>query len=387
MSAVKVSITRASGYDCDRIYAGLEQGIGNIGGIGDLIKPGTRVLVKINHLPPASPAERGIVTHPVFTEAVVRLLKKTGAEITVGDDIESARGFQVSGYDEMCRRSGVALVNLREKGFTDIRLNGRSLKSAHLSTLALEADVIVNLPKMKTHALMVMTGGIKNMYGLIPSGPRIRYHGEYSRRDDFSNMLVDIFAAVRPQITIMDGIIAMEGQGPASGSLREMGLILASRDAVALDTVVARIMGLSLADVGAIKWAVERGLGVGDLNDIEIIGEPLKDVIAPGFKLPAGVTSSLTSRAPEAITRHMMNQYAPRPRILKQHCTACMECVKVCPVEALTESGGKPKIDYNKCIGCMCCHEACRYRAIESRRTMAGNIMHGFISGWEKMMG
>ena len=386
MNAAGVLIARAFDYDCERIYSSLERSIELIGGLSDLIKPGCRVLVKINHLPPASPAKRGIVTHPVFVEAVLRLLKKTGADITVGDDIESYSGFQISGYDEMCRRSGVNLLNLREKGFTAVRVNGRVLKEVHLSSFALEADVIVNLPKMKTHSLTVMTGGIKNMYGLIPVGTRIRFHGEYSRRDDFSNMLVDIFAAVKPQLTIMDGIVAMEGEGPASGSLRNLGVILASRDTVALDTVVTRIMGLSTADVSTVKWAAERGMGVGDLSDIEILGVQLEDVIAKGFKLPVGVTSTLTGKAPKAITRHLMNQYAPRPRILRRKCTACMECVKACPVAALSVSGVKLEIDYDKCIWCMCCSEVCRYEAVVARRTVTGNIMHRFIDGWEKLM-
>ena len=229
MNKAKVSIVRAHDYDYAEIYTAVEKGIELIGGLARIVSPGSRVFVKINHLSPPSPAEKGIVTHPVFVEVVLDLLKAVGADITVGDDIQSGSGdgFQVSGFRQMCQRAGVRLINLKETGFTETACHGHFLEKVYLSKTLLDADVIINLPKLKTHSLCVFTGGIKNMYGTIPSGQRTKFHGEYIRNEDFSQVLTDILSAIRPQLTIMDGIIAMEGEGPAAGGLRKLGLILA----------------------------------------------------------------------------------------------------------------------------------------------------------------
>ena len=197
-SKAVVSIVEVQDYDCDLIYEAVKKAVELIGGLQGVIKPGSKVFVKINHLPPPSPPERGIVTHPVFAEAVVRLLKTFSHNITVGDDIASQApdGFSISGFQQMCQRAGVRLVNLREGGFVEVGCNGHFLDKIYLSRIALDADVIVNLPKLKTHSLTILTGGVKNMYGMIPSGLRMRFHGEYVKKEDFGQALTDIFSEI-----------------------------------------------------------------------------------------------------------------------------------------------------------------------------------------------
>ena len=381
-----VAIVRAPGYETAASTAAVAESLRLIGGIDDLVKPGRKILLKINHLPPASAPEKGIVTHPIFTEAVIRHLQGMGAEITVGDDIESAQGFAISGYDEMCRRNGVRLINLREQGFTEAPGDGRILQSIHLANFIREVDLIINLPKLKTHSLTVFTGGIKNNYGLIPSGRRVRLHGEYARPDDFNGVLVDIFAAARPQLTIMDGIVAMEGEGPALGSLRQLGIILASRDTVAMDTVAAAVIGLDPGAVGAIRQAAARGLGIGDLDRIEIVGEKLDAVHCPDFKLPLSATSRLTGQTPRPLIRHLMGQYTIQPYMVIENCVRCGECQHICPVGAIKETDGRFEIDYRKCIRCLCCNEVCRYDAIVPRRPLGGRIMNAFYKAGQRFI-
>jgi uncharacterized protein (DUF362 family) len=219
-----VSAVRAQSYNLAELVPAVRKSLDLIGGLNAVVKPGSKVFVKFNHLSPSSPPERGIVTHPVFVEAVLILLKENGAEITVGDDIEEdgGDGFVISGYREMCNRQGVKLINLRETGFTEKPCNGKILKNLYVSKTVLEADVIINLPKFKTHSLTTFTGGIKNMFGIVPAGLRRRFHSDYLRLVDFSQMLVDIYALANPQITIMDGIMAMEGEGPGSGKMRNL---------------------------------------------------------------------------------------------------------------------------------------------------------------------
>ena len=200
MNKAKVSIVRTHDYDYAKIYAAVGKGIELIGGLTKIVPPGSKVFVKINHLSPPSPAEKGIVTHPVFVEAVLDLLKEVGADITVGDDIQSTGdGFQISGFRQMCQRAGVRLANLREAGFVETACSGHLLEKVYLSKISLDADVIINLPKLKTHSLCIFTGGVKNMYGTIPSGHRTKFHAEYIMNEDFSQMLTEIFSAARPQ--------------------------------------------------------------------------------------------------------------------------------------------------------------------------------------------
>ena len=380
-SRVQVSIVRAANYDAEEIREAVRRNIELIGGLEGLVKPGNRVFVKINHLPPASPPERGIITHPIFVEGVIGLLKEVGADITVGDDIESDPGdrFSISGFRQMCQRTGVRLVNLREGGFVAIEGKGRLLEPVYVSRIAVEADVIIDLPKLKTHSLTIFTGGIKNMYGTIPASLRHRYHRDFINVDDFNLMLTDVFAAVRPHLTIMDGIVAMEGEGPANGNLRQTNVILTSRDAVALDTVATSIIKLNSEDIGTIHYCNERGLGVGNLEAIEVTGESIRSVAVPDFQPPAASTRSLMTRMskplPSRILRFVTRQAVVRPRVVPSRCTACAECVKICPTGAATITGKTATIDKAKCIQCMCCQEVCRDNAIALHRSPVGSIL------------
>ena len=388
MGKARVSIVRARGYDYAEVCAAIQRSIKLTEGLEKLIKPGVRVFVKINHLSPASPAERGIVTHPVFVEAVLDLLKGAGASVIAGDDIDSGSGdgFQVSGLRQACSRAGVALVNLKEAGFVEINCSGKLLQSVYVSKVALDADVIVNLPKFKTHSLALFTGGVKNMYGVIPHGQRIRFHGEYPGPEDFSQVLTDIFSVMKPQLTVMDGVVAMEGEGPASGSLVKLGVILASTDAVALDVVAARIIGLAPLDIYTTRYAAERGLGIGDLRNIEIVGERLEDVMVTNFRLPAGATNILTRKVPRALSRLFLDKGTMRPRIIKSQCTACRECEKVCPASAISIRGETAEIDYHRCIHCLCCHEVCRFGAIITWRPFVSHLLDWLAGAWKKLM-
>lgn len=383
-----VGVTRADKYDLAAIQPAVTKALNSIGGIG-WIKPGCKVLVKINHLSPPSPAERGIVTHPAFTEAVLNILKTRGINISVADDIEEGDldGFIISGYRQMCDRLGIKLVNLRETGFTAVKFAGKILPEIYLSRTSLEADVIVNLPKFKTHSLTLFTGGIKNMYGIIPAGLRRKFHGDFVRTDDFCQMLVDVFAAAKPQLTIMDGIMAMAGEGPGSGKMKNLGLILASRDAVSLDAVAAHIVGINAADVNTTVFAAERGLGTADLSKIVVAGEKLESVVIKGFKLPATVSRKSMRYMPKTMVKFGVSQISPRPHVKRKNCTACRECAKACPTGAVTIVARMAKIDFQKCIRCMCCHEVCRYQAIDPRRPFFGQIIYAIITTVRKATG
>ena len=376
-----VSAVKAHNYNLAELVPAVRKSLELIGGLNSIVKPGSKVFLKINHLSPPSPPEKGIVTHPVFTEAVIILLEETGAEITVGDDIEEGDedGFIVSGYRAMCKRQHVKLLNLREAGFVEQACNGKILKNLYISKIVQEADVIINLPKFKTHSLTIFTGGIKNMYGIIPAGLRRRFHGDYLRPEDFCQMLVDIYSLAKPELTIMDGIMAMEGDGPGSGKMRNTGLILAGRDAVALDAVCGGIIGLKPEDVLTTRYAGERNSGISDLRKIEVAGEKFDSLIINDFKLPARAVRIAVKGAPRGLAKNILEQVAPRPRVIKKNCTACYQCVKACPTGAAAMVGKTAVINDKLCIRCMCCHEVCRFNAIFPRRPFFGTVIYGML--------
>jgi uncharacterized protein (DUF362 family)/Pyruvate/2-oxoacid:ferredoxin oxidoreductase delta subunit len=388
MNRSKVAIVKANEYDDSHIRAAIETGLAQIGEWKSLFEPGARVFVKINHLSPPSTPERGIITHPVFARAVLGLLKDTGASITVGDDIQAygEDGFAVSGFRRMCEEVGVDLVNLKEKGFVELRCDGERLKTLHLSRVVHEADIIVNLPKLKTHSLTLFTGGVKNFYGVIPVGRRTQFHGEHNRLEDFSQVLVDIFSMAKPHLTIMDAVDAMEGEGPGSGSVRRLGLILLSKDAVSVDAVASRLIGVDPGRVLTTRFAHERGLGVGELASIDVVGEQIESVSVPDFILPASGSARLVGGMPRFLVQFLTARLAVRPRVIKPNCVACRACERACPVAAIAVVQGKARVNRRTCIRCMCCHEVCRYGAIAPARSLLGAIIHGVMNAGRKLL-
>ena len=375
MSSTKVSVASARGYDYEDVYAAVSAAVEMVGGIGAFVKPKDKVFIKINHLPPPSPAERCIVTHPVFAEAVINLMKQVSEDITVGDDIDTDEpdGFAVSGHRQVCDRAGVSLISLREEGFVRREYRGVVLNHSYIARAAVDADVIINLPKLKTHSLTVFTGAVKNMYGVLPGGVRHSYHAEHAGRRDFSQMLVDVYDMAKPHLNIMDGIMAMEGNGPAGGSPRLVGAVLAGADGVAVDSVAGRIIGLKVEDVRTTHYASLRGIGVARPEDIEILGESIDSISVPDFSHPAATNSTLVERAPRFLSGFVIDRFVDsKPHVVTDKCTGCAECQKVCPADAVTVIDEISRIDHDICIKCMCCHEVCRYDAIVPRKAFLG---------------
>ena len=388
MNKAKVSIVKAYDYERAEIQVALEKGIGLIGGLVNIVPPGSKVFVKINHLPPPSIAEKGIVTHPVFVGAVLDLLKTIAADITVGDDIQTGGvdGFQVSGIRQVCKRAGVRLINLKETGFVETACSGHFLKKVYLSKTLLAADVIINLPKLKTHSLCFFTGAVKNIYGTIPSGLRRKYHGEYIRNEDFSQLLTDIFSVAKPRLTIMDAITAMEGEGPAGGNLRSLGVILTSEDAVAVDAVATKIIGLNPLDIYTTRYSDERALGVGNLQNIEVVGEKITGVTISDFKVPSSAGLALAGKTPRFLSRFILRQFATKPSVIERSCSGCAECQKICPTGAVSVSNGTAEIAHDICIECMCCHEVCRFNAIVPKQSTSRKIISSLVNTLRKLI-
>jgi len=359
----KVAIVKCNSYDRADLDRGVDSLLGNLGGLQKFILPGSRVLLKPNLISAKDPA-RAITTHPELVAAVARRVRDYGAQVIIGDSPGGAkrgirRVWEKTGMLAMAEREGFELVNFEASGVTKFQCNGRAY---YLAKPAAEVDFIINLPKLKTHVLTLLTGAVKNVFGLIPGFRKGNYHKEFPKPNHFAEVIVDILSLKTPTLNIMDGILSMEGDGPSSGTPRWTNLLLGSHDAVALDTVASEIIGLRPDKVPTTRIASEAGLGIGYIEAIDVVGERLKDVLIDDFMLTSNRKLELL---PGFIVKILDPFVWIRPAIEGDLCTKCDTCVNSCPTGALSRGEDKiPVFDYDLCINCWCCHELCPSKSV-----------------------
>jgi ferredoxin len=243
-----------------------------------------------------------------------------------------------------------------------------------LTTWLDDCDHLVSIAKFKTHNLTLLTGAIKNLFGLVSGTFKTELHKHYFDSHDFARILVDIYQEAAPSLTIVDGIVAMEGDGPAtSGKMRKANLLLAGVDCVALDSILALVMGVEPFSVLTTKEAAQRGLGKSDINSISILGEKLENVIAEPFLLPS--TSLLIKKIPKPLielARKLIKYY---PYVERNNCNRCTACIKACPKKIISMKKNAIVFDYSKCIACFCCQEVCPNSAIKVKKSLFAKII------------
>jgi len=360
-----VSLVRCSNYNQELVFKAIKKSVLNIGGLERLITPGTKVHIKPNLLSAKEP-DKAVTTHPTVVKAVVDIVQKLGGEVTIGDSpagmsrpIEEY--WEKTGIMKVAKQTGAELVRFEKKGVVERVVNGNSYFIAKAIS---EVDVIINLCKMKTHSLTLFTGAIKNMFGIVPGVRKGEFHKEAPKVKEFSEILVDIFETVRPQINIMDAVVSMEGNGPSSGTPKQVGFIITSTDAVALDSVAASLMGFNHGEILTTQIAHSRGLGQHDLDKIEFRGININELERRDFQLPS---NRFIQFIPEFLMKLVGQLIWIRPKAIAPKCERCGLCIKNCPVNAMTAKDGIPEIDYNQCIKCFCCDEICPHNAIEQQ--------------------
>jgi len=322
---------------------------------------GKKVLVKPNVLR-SSEAREGIVTHPAVLRAVVEQVESLGpASMVVGDNPGL---ISYGANEESFRKTGLLEAS---KGYYR-NIGNDSLQTAFLekympqisvSRAVMDADVIISLPKFKTHGLTVLTGAIKNSYGFLPGAQKAKLHKAAGGPENFHEVVVEVFRLRPPDLFVVDAVVGMEGNGPASADLRDIGLVLASDNAVALDAVMATLMGCDPGKLRFLRKAKEAGLGDYDLEKIRVSG-PLSPL--PDFKLPPLGGEAILAN--DAIQEMLHNRALLRPKADPQWCTGCGTCVDQCPVSALSMTESVPVVDEEACITCFCCQEICPEKAI-----------------------
>ncbi|MEA4882077.1 MAG: DUF362 domain-containing protein [Clostridia bacterium] len=361
-----VSIVRCADYDRARVKQALHAAIAPLGGIEAFVSPGSRVLIKPN-LIAGTPPERGATTHPEILRAVIEEVRSAGGEATVGES-PGAESFRTA-----ARKSGLLEVmeelSVEEASFSNTREvhlgSGHIAPSLPIAEPILDADVIISLPKLKAHGLVAYTGCIKNMFGVISGVSKAKYHLRFQDRDTFSALLAQIYAVATPTLSILDGIVAMEGNGPRNGDPVSLGLLLASTNGLAADIAACSIIGLNPMDSPPLSAAADLGLGPRSLADVAVSGPPIDELKVVGFKTPRASRPSLRKTLTTGwagIT--LRNMLTTRPALLPRECRGCGVCARACPAQAITMANGAAHFDYSKCIRCYCCQELCERGAI-----------------------
>jgi len=374
----KVAITRCRDYDVHRIKDSLYELIELLGGWSTFFPKGSKILLKPNLLS-ARKAEKGITTHPNVVYAVAESLLEYGVNVAFGDSPAGAhkgvkRVHVNTGMEEVSQKLSIPLVNFEKSGAHQFESNGFDLKIARVLD---EFDYIINLPRLKTHSLMLYTGALKNMYGIVPGFQKTEYHKLYPKPKDFGRLLVEIYNSRKPVLNIMDAITGMEGDGPSSGELRyDVGLLIVSSDAVALDAVAETIIGMKKQSPTT-HIAESNHIGENNLHNIEVIPDKIEEyILTTPFKLPL-TKSKMADYVPAFLTKPLAKLIWIRPALDAELCIKCSKCLQMCPVNAITmdnHNSGKPVFDYKKCVLCLCCHEICPEKAIVLERSRLAKL-------------
>ncbi len=359
-----VSIAKCGSYADNIIEPALEKALGPLGGMARFVKKGNRVLLKVNLLI-GKPPEDAVTTHPALVRAVINQVKKAGGKPEVGDSPSASmlqpfeHAAAVSGFKEVCDELDVPLVELTHPEEVACP-NGAVSKTFLLSHKLKGYDVIINMPKLKTHSLTIFTGSVKNLYGCIPGAHKAAGHVTFQDSHRFSEMLLDLYTVARPDLNIMDGIIGMEGNGPSGGDPVKIGVIIAGDNAIAVDAVATTVAGI-YDYVPLFRLAKKKKLPGASLSSIHLVGEKIEDVLIPPLKMPEHFSYAM---APGFLKGFIRNQLLDRPMLDEPLCIGCESCANICPKKAITMINKRPQFDYRKCIRCYCCQEVCPQKAI-----------------------
>ncbi len=375
----KVIIEKVERYDLHEVSTAIKN-IFDLLPAASRLSPESKVVLKPNLLAKHSP-DAAVTTHPALIEAVILELRLRGVkEIAV---IDSAGGvynekammgvYRASGIAEVCERLCVPYAENYES--VTVKTDGVCCREFTFLKPIVDADVIINLPKLKTHAMVNLTCATKNLFGCIPGLMKAELHMRFPEKARFGDMLCDVAQAINPDITIVDAITAMEGDGPAGGKPRHVGMLLGGESTYDIDVVCAKYIGADIEDIPYLAAAKRRGL-CGEFSP-EMLHNSSDFVAAENYELPTShLQITFENRVPGLIKPFMpfiVKKIAPRPVINKRACIGCAKCAEICPKEVITIDSKKAFIHKKNCIRCFCCHEMCPVKAIDIKRVRLFN--------------
>ncbi|MDI6601602.1 MAG: DUF362 domain-containing protein [Thermoanaerobacteraceae bacterium] len=367
-----VAIRKCSSYEQNEVENAVSMVISDLGGIEKYIKPGDKVFLKINLLMKKKP-EEAVTTHPAVIEAVIRKIQGAGGRVLIGDSPGGPYNeralktiYRICGIDKVAEKTGAEL-NFDTSAVELQNPSGKILKNITMIKPVADANVVVSIPKLKTHNLTTFTGAVKLMFGCIPGNLKAEYHVRMPELKDFADALVDICMLTKPHLVVMDAVEAMEGEGPSGGTPKKLGCILASSDPFYLDGVAADIIGLKSDEAPTIKAAMKRGIY--DPGNLKLVGDNKEEFKTSDFKIPTKrPTDMLSDKVPVLIKPFIKRYIRPRPVFDWDRCRGCGDCADNCPARVIEMIDNRPHVNYDDCISCFCCQELCMYRAVEVKR-------------------
>lgn len=364
----KISLFQSPDYELPRLRNDVIGLLEPLGGISAFVKAGERVLLKPNMLAVKSP-EQAVTTHPALVRVVAELVREAGGTVLIGDSPG------IGGFQRVAEKSGIAAA-ARDSGATLAEFNDTvemkgagTFRRIHLARTYLEADKVINLPKLKTHEMMTMTCAVKNLFGAVVGTEKAGWHLKAgTSREQFARLLLEIYLLKKPTLNIVDGIVAMEGNGPGSGDPIKLGLLIAGVNPVAVDVVAGKLTGIPADLLHIEREAVAMGLPGSRIDEISICGPTLESLPETRFRLPSGldVQFGLPSFLKRALKKHMTSF----PAADRKKCILCGICRDACPPVAITIKNSALSVDNARCIRCWCCRELCPHDAMAVKRSM-----------------
>ena len=339
----------------------------------DELRPGMTAVLKPNLVIQSKP-EEAVATHPTFVRAVGRCVQKAGAKALIA---ESPGGpytpaamraiFRGCGYTEMAEACGFQLYT--ECRSREVPLPG-GVKCRRLAVAEpfLGAEYLIDLAKLKTHSMVGFSGAVKNLFGTVPGLKKPELHCRFPEKEDFCGMLVDLCDFLQPDLCFLDGIWAMEGNGPTGGQRRDLCAVAASRSPYALDVCGAALTGLEPEALLPVKLAAGRGLGPLRADELEILGNTIEELAQPDFRKAQASSTDFIDRLPKFLRPAAKKLATPYPRIDRKHCVGCGKCAESCPQHTIALKHGRAEIELKNCIRCFCCHEMCPKHVVDIRR-------------------
>ncbi|MBN2403697.1 MAG: DUF362 domain-containing protein [Spirochaetes bacterium] len=364
----KVALIRCESYEYNEVKKAVQKGLQLIGGAEKFAHKGQKVLLKPNLLVGEHP-EKCVTTHPSVFKAVGEIFLKEGAVVSWGDSPgfgSTASVANKAGILKAAGEIGIPMADFKT-GVEVFYENGIQNKKFIIAKAVVDNEIIISLPKLKPHAFEKFTGCVKNQFGCIPGVKKSEYHIKLPDAEKFAKMLVDLNNFVHPALFVMDGIYAMEGNGPRGGTPKKMNVLLFSNDPVALDATVCRLINLNPEYVPTIKYGYQTGSGTYIKDKIELLGDDFRSFIQNDFNINR---SPLKPFKDKGLFRFLSNRLVPKPYILKEKCVKCGMCINMCPTAPKSvdwfdgDMESPPVHNYRTCIRCYCCQEICPESAI-----------------------
>lgn len=372
-----VSLVRCETYESGPLEAAVRRSVDLLGGISSFVKPGDRVLLKPNLLSAHQPEQR-VTTDPEVVRSVACLVLEAGGRPFIGDSpsLEPfSRVAEKTGMTEIAHKLGIEIVELNQPILVSLP-DSAMFRKLEIASQALKADVVINLPKLKTHSQMLFTFAVKNLFGTIVAQRKAEWHHMAGvDRDTFASLHLDIYLTVKPAINILDGVWGMEGYGPTNGSPRRINLIAAAVDAVALDVGICHLVGVPLRLFPLYRAARTRGVGETDVHQIIFTGESPNAFAIRDFQIPTLDSLGIFPGMFDWFTKRFL---VSKPIQEGNSCSGCGQCVQLCPADAIHLKANKIAFDYKRCIRCYCCQEICSQNAIHFHKGLLVRVLNRF---------